>query len=433
MRDLVLACIVFGALPFILRRPFIGILMLAWLGFMNPHRLAWGFMFDMPVVQIVAAFTLVGMLVSNEAKRMIWSREIIVLAVFIAWMGITTWFAFFPDLAWEQYVKVLKIQILTVMALLMLTSQQRLHLFIWVIVLSIGFYGIKGGIFTLMHGGVFRVQGPAGSFIASNNDLAMAMAMTVPLMRYLYLTERQRLVKLGLGVGMFLTVIACFGTQSRGALVALVCMGAMFWWKSRHKLGTALLIVLSAGVALATMPQEWFDRMATIQTHEEDASAMGRVNQWGNAINIANARLTGGGFETWQRPVCERFAPNPDDCRDVHSIYFEVLGEHGYIGLLLYLALLGLTWFKCSAIVRRARGDPGLQWASDLAAMIQVSMVAYLSAGAFLGMAYYDYLYRLIVVVVVTAWLVDRASRPLPQAAAAGQATPRAGGLQPDA
>jgi probable O-glycosylation ligase (exosortase A-associated) len=158
---------------------------------------------------------------------------------------------------------------------------------------------------------------------------------------------------------------------------------------------------------------------------------MGRINQWGNAINIANARVTGGGFETWQRPVCERFAPNPDDCRDVHSNYFEVLGEHGYIGLLLYLTLLGMTWFKCSAIIRRARGDPTLQWASDLAAMIQVSMVAYLSAGAFLGMAYYDYLYRLIAVVVVTAWLVDRASRPVPQAAvAAAAATASARGLQ---
>jgi len=433
MRDLFLACIVFGALPFILKRPFIGILMLAWLGFMNPHRLTWGFMFDMPVVQIVVAFTLVGMLISNEVKRMIWSREIIVLAVFVAWMGITTWFAFFPALAWEQYVKVLKIQILTVMALLMLTTQQRVHLFIWVIALSIGFYGVKGGIFTIVNGGVHMVMGPAQSFIASRNDLAMAMAMTIPLMYYLYLNESHRLVKLGLAGAIFLTAIATIGTQSRGALVALVCMGAMFWWKSRYKFTSALLIAVSAGAILAIMPQEWHDRMATIQTHEEDASAMGRINQWHNAINIANARLTGGGFETWQRPVCQRFAPNPNDCRDVHSNYFEVLGEHGYIGLLLYLTLVGMTWFKCNAIIRRARGDPTLRWASDLAAMIQVSMVAYLSAGIFLGMAYFDYFYRLIVVVVVVAWMVDRATRPVPQAAAAGQAAPRAPGLQPGA
>ncbi len=71
MRDIVLACIVFGSLPFILKRPFWGILMLAWLGYMNPHRLTWGFMFDMPVVSIVAVTTLGAMLASKG--RSAWS------------------------------------------------------------------------------------------------------------------------------------------------------------------------------------------------------------------------------------------------------------------------------------------------------------------------------------------------------------------------
>nr|HMQ73874.1 DUF5935 domain-containing protein [Rubrivivax sp.] len=89
MRDLFMACIVFGSLPFILKRPFWGILMLAWLGYMNPHRLTWGFMFSMPVVQIVVLVTLVGMLISKEAKRMVWSREIVTLVLFVIWMGVT--------------------------------------------------------------------------------------------------------------------------------------------------------------------------------------------------------------------------------------------------------------------------------------------------------------------------------------------------------
>ncbi len=162
MRDLLIAFIVFGSLPFILRRPFMGILMLAWLGYMNPHRLCYGFMYDMPVVQIVAITTLIGMLASQGAKRMVWSREVAVLLMFVAWMGLTTIQAPYFDLATVQYVKVIKIQILTFMTLLMLTSRERVHLFIWVIVLSIGFYGVKGGIFTVVHGGVYRVQGPAG-------------------------------------------------------------------------------------------------------------------------------------------------------------------------------------------------------------------------------------------------------------------------------
>ena len=52
-----------------------------------------------------------------------------------------------------------------------------------VLVCSIGFYGLKGGIFTLMHGGNLRVWGPGGSFIEGNNELALAIIVCIPLMR----------------------------------------------------------------------------------------------------------------------------------------------------------------------------------------------------------------------------------------------------------
>jgi hypothetical protein len=65
-----------------------------------------------------------------------------------------------------------------------------------------------------------------------------------------------------------------------------------------------------------------------------------------------------------------------------------------------------MTWMKCRSIIRQAKKDPDLTWARDLAAMIQVSMVAYMTAGAFLGLAYFDYIYHLIAVVVVVHHLV---------------------------
>ncbi len=198
LRDIVLAVIVFGLLPFVLKRPSWGVYLSAWLGYMNPHRLCYGFMLSFPVVQVVALTTLAGMLLSRERIRMIWSREVILLLILIAWMGVTTSQAFFFDLAWEQYIKVLKIQILTFMTLMLLTTREKLHIFVWVIALSLGFYGIKGGIFTIVHGGVYRVQGPLGTFIGGNNELALALVMTIPLMRYLHLQETRKWLKTGL-------------------------------------------------------------------------------------------------------------------------------------------------------------------------------------------------------------------------------------------
>lgn len=291
-------------------------------------------------------------------------------------------------------------------------------MFIWAIVLSLGFYGVKGGIFTIAHGGVYRVQGPPGTFIGGNNELALALVMTIPLMRYLQLHEQHRLVELGLSGAMLLTAVAAVGSQSRGALVALALTGLIFWFKSRKKIATALFVLVAGGVALSMMPPQWFERMQTIKTYQDDRSAMGRINQWGQAINIANDRFVGGGFETWQRPVCQQYAPNPHDCRDVHSIYFEVLGEHGYLGLACFLGLIFLTWRKCGSIIRAAKRDTTITWARDLAAMIQVSLVAYMSAGAFLGLAYFDYFYHLIAVTVVVYELTQK-TKPAPEGAAA--------------
>ncbi|MDO9315429.1 MAG: putative O-glycosylation ligase, exosortase A system-associated [Burkholderiaceae bacterium] len=406
MRDLLVAFIVFGSLPFILKRPFWGIVLMAGLGYMNPHRLCYGFMLTMPVVMIVALVTLIGMLVSKEAKRMVWSREIVVLVIFIVWMGITTTQAFNSNEAGLQYEKVIKIQILTFMTLLLLTSREKVNLLVWAIVFSLGFYGVKGGIFTIAKGGVHRVQGPEGTFIAGNNELALAMVMTIPLMYYLYLHEKHKWLKPGLMVGMILTAISAFGTQSRGALVALILTGIMFWLKSRNKIRTAAMVAFAGLAGMSIMPEEWYARMHTIETYDQDQSAQGRINSWWTAVHIATDRIFGGGFETWIPSVFQRYAPDPTNVRDVHSIYFEVLGEHGWPGLIIFLSLLALTWMTCNSTMRYAKNQPELLWAKDLAAMIQVSMVAYMSAGAFLGLAYFDYLYHLIAIVVVVHYMV---------------------------
>ncbi|MEM4725029.1 MAG: putative O-glycosylation ligase, exosortase A system-associated [Candidatus Hadarchaeum sp.] len=405
LRDIALALILLYLASKVLKRPHWGVYTMAWLGYMNPHRLCYGFMREFPVVQSMVFLTLISMYFSKEKFRMVWSREVIILIIMLLWMGITTTQAFYFHLAWEQYIKVLKIQMLTLMTILVLNSRQRIDVLVWVIVLSIGFYGVKGGIFTIMHGGVYRVMGPDGSFIAGNNEIALAFAMTIPLMRYLQLQQNRFLFKLGIGVMMWLTAIAAIGSHSRGALVALLVTGVIFWLKSRNRLVTALFIAVATYTVVNLMPQHWYDRMQTIKTYEEDRSSQGRINAWWTAFNVAQDRITGGGFEMFRYSVFRAYAPDPHMVHDAHSIYFEMLGEHGFIGLGLFLALLGFTWLKCSAIIRRCKRDPEKKWAADLAAMIQVSMVGYGSAGAFLGLAYFDYIYHLVAITVVLASL----------------------------
>jgi probable O-glycosylation ligase (exosortase A-associated) len=406
MRDIVVSVVIFGSLPFILWRPYIGVLVWTWIGFMNPHRLTWGFAYDMPFALIVALVTLVAMLSSREPKKIPWTRETVVLLIFIAWMLVTTIFAVYPDLAWVHFEKVVKILLMVYVTMILMQSKERINQLVWVIALSLAFYGVKGGIFTIANGGVYHVRGPEGSFIGGDNEMGLALIMTIPLLRYLQLTARNAWVGYAMVAAMLLSAIAAVGSQSRGALIGIAAMGVFLWLKSRSKVFTAILGVAATVMVFAIMPQQWFDRMSTIKTYQQDSSAMGRINAWRMALNLAEHKPLGGGFDTFQPEMFYLYAPDPDDTHDSHSIYFEVLGEHGFVGLGLFLLLGLMTWRTASWIIKRVKKQPERRWAADLAAMMQVSLVGYASAGAFLGLAYFDFYYTLIAIIVLCKTVV---------------------------
>ncbi len=403
MRDILVTAIVFGLLPFIFRRPWVGILLWSWLGYMNPHRQAWGFAAEFPFAMIVGIVTMLAFLFSKEEKKVPWTRELVLLLFFVGWMLITTIFSFYPELAWWQFDKVWKIQLMIFLTAVILKERRHVHWLVWIIALSLGYYGVKGGIFTIVHGGSFRVQGPSGTFIGGNNEIGLALAMVIPLMRYLHLQAKQVWVRWGLAAAMVLSGVAAIGTQSRGALLAMLAMGLFLWLKSRNKLTTSLYMAIAIAIIGAVMPQEWYERMSTIKTYQQDGSAQGRINAWHTAFNIAKDRVTGGGFETFQEGIFERYAPDPSNIHDVHSIYFETMGEHGFIGFGIFMLLGLFAWLRARQVIKGCKRDPARKWAADLAAMIQVSFIGYAAGGAFLGLAYFDLPYHLMIILVLTA------------------------------
>lgn len=402
MRDVFVTGVVLAVLLMTFKYPHYGIYLWAWLSYMNPHKLAWGFATGMPFALMTAVITMAAYLASKEPKRLPWTPETILLVIYLGWVTFTTFFALYPDPAWTYWERVLKIQIMTLLTAMLITDRKRLEGLVWVIALSIGYYGIKGGIFTIIHGGVHHVRGPATTFIDGNNELGLAMTMTIPLLRYLHLQAQNRLMRLGLASAMVLTGLAAIGTQSRGALLAAAAMGGLLWLKSRNKATTAIYIVAAVVMIAAIMPQQYWDRMNTIKTYEQDASAMGRINAWHVAFNMAKDRFTGGGLQAFQTPSFRKYAPNPYDVHDVHSIYFQALGEQGFVGLGLFL-LIGLTaWRTGRLVIRECRNDPNRKWAADLAAMTQVSLIGYATGGAFLGLSYFDYPYHLVIILMLT-------------------------------
>ena len=405
MRDLLVTLIVFGSIPYILRRPHVGILVWSWIGYMNPHRLTWGFAYSFPFAQVVAIATFISLIYTKESRKIPINGLTVLWFLLLIWMVITTLFAFYPDDAMTQLIKVLKIQLVTFMTLMVFNSKERIFQLLWVITLSIGFFGIKGGIFTLSTGGSHRVWGPPGSFIEDNNSLGLALLMILPLFRYLQLMSSDKRIRWFLVFCMVTTGIATIGTYSRGAYLAGASVILFLWLKGRNKLVTAMLLLLLIPVSIAFMPEQWHSRMATISTYHEDGSAMGRLQAWSMTINLASQRLTGGGFESWTQPIFDLYGYG-HKARAAHSIYFSFLGDHGWIGLALFIGILVGAWRTGSWIIRHGRHDSELSWATELARMIQVSLVAYATGGAFLSMAYFDLFWHLVAILILTKLLV---------------------------
>ena len=408
MRDILVTLIVFGTLPLIYKRPYWGAVLWIWISVMNPHAQGWGFARTFPFAAIIAAVTIVSLVVQKEDKKLPMVPTIVVFIALLAWMSLTSLFAIHLDQVYEQWNKVVKIFGMTLVVMMLLKERKHIELAIWSIVISIGYYGVKGGIFTIRSGGNDRVWGPAGTFIDGNNEVALAFVMVIPLMFYLMTITKNKWGRYAFIASMGLCALASLGSYSRGALLAIAAMAVFFWFKSKEKLVIGLAMILIVPVLLLAMPAQWHQRMDTIQEYKEDSSAMGRVNAWHMATNLAMDRPLGGGFQIYDAGVFARYAPNPEDIHAAHSIYFQVLGEHGFIGLFLYLAIGVLTWRSGSWVLKHGKHDPELKWALDLVPMLQVSLLGFAVGGAFLSLAYFDVPYYVMTTMIATRLLVEK-------------------------
>jgi putative inorganic carbon (hco3(-)) transporter len=423
MRDLVLLVIIGWCLIQAPKRPWIGILCWTWLSIMNPHQLSWRFQ-TMPFAAAIGGATLVGLFMTKDKLDYSFNRENAWLLVFMVWMCITLPFSFWWDPAFELWKRVMKIDLMILVALVLLHSKRHVMLLAWVLVLSIGFFGVKGGIFTIATGGSYKVWGPTNTYIEGNNEIALAIVIVIPLMRFLQMQMTAKWAKVTMTVCMVLMAASALGSHSRGALLAIGAMGFVLWWRGKNKLVGAIGMVVVGGALLSLMPAEWWERMNTIKTYKDDESALGRINAWWMAWNLAKANFFGGGFEVAHPVLFALYAPEPLDIHAAHSIYFMVLGEHGFVGLFIFLTLFTLTYFSAGRLRTQGRKQPETQWLSDLGGMCQVALVGYAVGGAFLSLSYWDLPYNIMILVVMGCrwldrkrWLVEPAETvvPLPE------------------
>lgn len=394
MRDLILFAGLLVLLPLLVRNAFIGVLMWIWISLMNPQREVYGVLGNFQLNLGVAILTILIWMISRGRKAIPQDGYVIFLVLFALWSCLCTYTALDRSISFPLWSRTMKTMVLVLAVATLARSPARIQAVLWILVASIGFYAIKGAGFAILTAGQHQVVGPADTMIADNNELGLAFVVLVPLIGYLRAVSRNAVARMAALATMVMAVLATLGTYSRGALLALVAMASVHALRSRT--GAILLAVgavLAAGVP-AFAPASWLQRMETIRSYNEDASFQGRVAAWRTSVNIAMARpLVGGGFASVERDRVVRLFKSPgslDRGKAAHSIYFEVLGDTGFVGLALYLAVVGSVALNTMLVLWFARSRPELDWARKLARALQTALVAILVGGSALSMAYYD-------------------------------------------
>ncbi len=408
MRDLIVFGVIFGLLPVCIMRPYVGVLLYSWIGYMNPHRMGWGGAFDYPFAKLVAIVTLCGFLLSLAMRRERLSlgleRETLLLVLLWVLFLATTFSAIRPDLAWPELLEISKILLMTFLTIALITDAKRLRLLILVIALSIGFYGAKGGVFALASGGQYMVYGPPRSFIGDNTSLGVALTMVLPVLFFQARVETERRIKLLLQMVFALSLLGTLFTYSRGAFLGLLVVVVCIFLRLSTKFKVAVLLVamIAAPAALTMLPQKWINRVETLRTYQQDGSANARLVAWETAWRLAKDRpLTGGGFQIIDDvAVAKRYNPEfHAKTVGVHSVYFEVMAENGLVTFGVFAALmLSCLWTLRS--IRRSLQPLGPHPFVQYTYMLQASILAYGISGMFLEFASFDLYYHLVAIVI---------------------------------
>lgn len=416
MRDLLALCAMLVFVPLAIRHTFVAYLLWGWAGLISLNYYLYGFMIPVPYVQMFAMIALGSWFWTKDPERRAFTanRTTTLFIVFLV-HGLMCALLAYPGLIqnWELYGNVVKTALFCVLMPLLATSRLRIHAIVLMLVLATAFHGALDGLKFVSSGGAHNARGMAK--FGDNNQFALVLLMVLPLIYYLYHYTARRWVQLGFAAGAVLTVLAIVATGSRGALLGLMALAIWVILQSRRKLAGIVVVALMGFMVLQLAPESWQSRMETIKSAEDDSSFMGRVAAWkvNSAIAVVNP-VFGGGFRVVENQVVwDQFkdkqgllgftvTPAIERFKAAHSIWFEVLGDLGFVGFFLFVALLINAFVTLKEIrgLARRHGEPD-RWGVDLADMVGASLFAYMVSGSLLSAAYFETPYILMMLLEV--------------------------------
>lgn len=418
-----LSFFVFGA-----RAPFVLTLGYVWVDGADPQFLSYGtgLLPKLPVALIMGAAAFGSYLMTDRRDGPSFNPATALVVLFTVWVTATTFLiAEVPAAAFDKWDEAVKTLLFSAFIPYAIRSRVQIEAFLQVVLFSTAIFFMPVGLKTFLSGGGYGVTLSMVSFnsgLGEGATLATISLMMIPVAFFLAqhslllgFTNWRKVGYTGLSI---VAVSAAVGTYERTALVGFAVVGAMMLLKSRHKLLAGAFVGLVALGIIYLTSSGWNARISTVADYSSEGSALGRLYVWQWTLRYVAGHPLGGGFNVYL--IDHIVFPDGYEAygKAFHSIYFEVLGEQGYVGLAIFAALLVYTFFSLLRVARATKGRPEMLWAHDLASCLQAALLTLMACGAFIGIAFQPFIYY---VVAAAVSLRHNVSRTLPAAGFAAQ------------
>jgi len=411
MRDLVV--IVFFAIMLLLafRKPFVGLSVWLWTAYISPSYITYGFASGFRYNFMAAIVTIFTFFISKEKNKFILNHLTILVILFFFWTSISSLLSIYEsEVIYREWNKFFRVFILFVFSILIVRKKIHFIVICWAVVFSIGFYGFVEGLKFINSGGTHHIFGPVGTNIRDNNHLAAAINMMLPIAFFLYTQFKYKYMKLGFVFFITVSILCVVGTFSRGGFLGLVVLLFFTILQSKRKISTLIAFAIIIYAVSFFVPDEWTGRVDTIENVEQDSSFLGRLVAWKQSVLIAmDNPWTGGGFHAvqsfsvWQKYALDfdklSFIPSPEashyNFKAAHSIYFQVIGDQGFMGFFFYISILFFSYLAARRLAKR-QYIPEQQWIGDLARMLALSILVFGVCGGLLSIAYLELTFLIV-------------------------------------
>lgn len=241
----------------------------------------------------------------------------------------------------------------------------------------------------LVEGSRVTISRELRSQIGDPNDLSLVLLFPVSFLAAEVFCESSSKFRRCLAlVGLITVISGVIATQSRGGLLGICAVLGLF---IHQKLKNPIFTAAVGGAALMVLAvfAGISDRQSGGAAEDGvDESAMGRIYAWQAAFNMALANpLTGVGIDNFFSNYFF-FSPHWDGKNHaVHSTWFQVLAEMGFVGLVIFIIMLVIifrTLRRVKTISNRIK-DPGIE--INVKSLI-AGLTAFCVSGTFLTQAF---------------------------------------------